>query len=75
MHYQVPRGFSGDAKVPSKCTLAADFNGDGSLDYAALFEYIGAGNRFGSRYLDLIVFYSSNYRETLSTWYLPIWVR
>ena len=71
LQYEVPRGCSvntavgsayGGTKDVPNCALAADFNGDGSLDYAALFEFIGAGHRFGNRYLDLIVLYSSDYQ-------------
>lgn len=69
LHYEVPAGCAGNTTATSGyggtagkpvCALAADFNGDGNVDFAALFEYIGAGSRLGNRYLDLIVLYSSN---------------
>ena len=63
LHYEVPAGCTGDATNQyddtANCAVVADFNGDGSVDYAALREYIGAGSRHGELYLDLIVLYSS----------------
>lgn len=71
LQYEVPRGcsantadgstYDGTTDVPN-CALAADFNGDGSPDYAALLEFIGAGHRYANSYIDLIVLYSSDYQ-------------
>ena len=73
LQYEFPAGCAGGFTTASWsdnggqygkpiCALAADFNGDGNADYAALLEYIGAGGRTLNRYLDLIVLYSSNDR-------------
>ncbi len=64
LHYETPRGcVDGQQKTyygkTPTCEVAADFNGDGSADYAALIEYIGGDLRSGNRYLDLIILYSS----------------
>ena len=63
LHYEVPAGCASDATGQyggkANCAVVGDFNGDGSVDYVALREYIGAGSRYGDLYLDLIVLYSS----------------
>ena len=47
LHYEFPAGCADDSAAgyggPARpnCALAADFNGDGSLDYAALFDNEG----------------------------------
>lgn len=65
LNYEVPFGCQGRGDPEYKyvrqpvCQLAADFNGDGLTDYAALLEYVGGKFRYGMRYLDLVVLFSS----------------
>ena len=40
------------------CSLAADFNDDGAIDYVALYEYSGPKRRGSARYIDLVMLYS-----------------
>lgn len=40
------------------CSLAADLNDDGAIDYVALYEYSGSKRRGSSRYIDLVFVYS-----------------
>lgn len=52
--YIKPKGCS----KASLCSLSADFNNDGSIDYVAIYEYAGSDNRTGDNYLDLVFIYS-----------------
>jgi hypothetical protein len=52
--YINPLGCNDDAP----CSLAADFNDDGAIDYAALYEYSGSKRRGAARYIDLVFVYS-----------------
>jgi hypothetical protein len=52
--YINPLGCSDDAP----CSLAADFNDDGTIDYVALYEYSGSKRRGAARYIDLVFVYS-----------------
>ncbi len=53
--YMKPIGCS--AKAP--CSLTADFNDDGIVDYVGLYEYSGPTERIGANYLDLVILYST----------------
>ncbi len=65
LNYEIPFGCEGKGDPEHKyardpvCALAADFNGDGLTDYAALVEYVGAKSRIGNRWLDLVVLFSN----------------
>ncbi len=52
--YINPLGCNADAA----CSLAADFNDDGVIDYVALYEYSGSKRRGSARYIDLVFLYS-----------------
>ena len=42
-----------------KCNLIADFNGDGTKDYAGLYQYTGQKKRHDNLNVDLVVIYST----------------
>ncbi len=54
--YLEPSGCSDD----KPCSLIADFNGDGSPDLAALYEYSGEKSRRNRWNLDLVIVYSKD---------------
>lgn len=41
------------------CQIAEDFNDDGTVDLAGLYEYSGPTSRLGNNYVDLVILYSS----------------
>ena len=41
------------------CRIAEDFNDDGTVDLAGLYEYSGPTSRVGNNYVDLVILYSS----------------
>ena len=53
--YLKPIGCS--AKAP--CSLTADFNDDGIIDFVGLYEYSGPTERIGANYVDLVILYST----------------
>ena len=54
--YLRPKGCS----KTTPCCLAADFNGDGVIDFAGLYEYSGPKHRSEDTYLDLVFIYSTS---------------
>lgn len=53
--YMEPLGCNQDRS----CQLAEDFNDDGTVDLAGLYEYSGSTSRIGDNYVDLVIIYSS----------------
>ena len=42
-----------------RCSITADFNGDGQMDFAGLYKYIGEQKRGNNWILDLVILYST----------------
>jgi|GEM_PF-1883811 len=57
--YKAPLHCSADAP----CELVRDFNGDGHLDYAGLYLYVGNTTRYKQRYVDLIIVYADKHTQ------------